>query len=146
MLTVLTLFSALVLTRIILVPVRPSRENVISMPSVRRNVCARRSRPASRPRIFCPWYAAQNVSAGMLRTQAREFGRASGPHGPVDHQGTHTSGYRIRLDDTLDGGCAVCRVSRSHTAEREKNGEQSIGRSRGGTTVKLMLRPGRPMI
>jgi hypothetical protein len=40
MLTVLTLFSALVLTLIILVPVRPSRENVISMPSVRRNVRA----------------------------------------------------------------------------------------------------------
>jgi addiction module HigA family antidote len=36
-----------VLTLMILVPVRPSRENVISMPSVRRNVCARRSRPAS---------------------------------------------------------------------------------------------------
>ena len=46
MLTVLTVFSTLVLTLIILVPVRPSRENVISMPSVRRNVCARRSRPA----------------------------------------------------------------------------------------------------
>src|SRR5262245_63589263 len=36
-----------VLTLIILVPVRALRENVISMPSVRRNVCARRSRPAS---------------------------------------------------------------------------------------------------
>src|SRR5271166_457146 len=34
-------------TLIILVPVRPSRENAISMPSVRRNVCARRRRPAS---------------------------------------------------------------------------------------------------
>src|SRR5262245_43936308 len=42
MLTVLTVFSVLVLTLIILVPVRPSRENVISIPSVRRNVCARR--------------------------------------------------------------------------------------------------------
>src|SRR5262245_11767215 len=51
-LTVLTLFSALVLTLIILVPVRPSRENVISMPSVRRNVCARRSRPASARGFF----------------------------------------------------------------------------------------------
>jgi hypothetical protein len=40
MLTVLTLFSAFVLTLIILVPVRPSRENVISMPSVR---CGSRS-------------------------------------------------------------------------------------------------------
>ena len=47
MLTVLTQFSASVLTLIILVPIRPSREKVISMPSVRRNVCARRSRPAS---------------------------------------------------------------------------------------------------
>jgi hypothetical protein len=52
MLTVLTEFSALVLTLIILVPVRPSRENVISMPSVRRNVCARRSRPASARGFF----------------------------------------------------------------------------------------------
>ena len=37
---------ALVLTLTILVAVRPSRENVISIPRVRRNVCARRSRPA----------------------------------------------------------------------------------------------------
>src|SRR5262245_9867810 len=52
MLTVLTLFSGLVLTLIILVTLRPSRENAISMPSVRRNVCARRSRPASARRFF----------------------------------------------------------------------------------------------
>ena len=47
MLTQLTVFSARVVTLMILVPVRPSRENVISMPTARRNVCARRSRPAS---------------------------------------------------------------------------------------------------
>jgi hypothetical protein len=52
MLTVLTVFSVLVFTLIILVPSRPSRENVISMPSVRRNVCARRSRPASARGFF----------------------------------------------------------------------------------------------
>ena len=52
MLTVLTVFSGLVLSLIILIPVRPSRENVISMPSVRRNVCARRSRPASARGFF----------------------------------------------------------------------------------------------
>ena len=51
-LTLLTLFSALVLTLIILLPVRPSRENVISMPKARRNVCARRSRPASARGFF----------------------------------------------------------------------------------------------
>jgi hypothetical protein len=47
MLTVLTVSSALVLTLIIRVPLRPSRENVISIPIVRRNVCARRRRPES---------------------------------------------------------------------------------------------------
>src|SRR5208337_4718626 len=45
-LTRLTQLSALVLSVIILLPVRPSRENVTSMPRLRRNVCARRSRPA----------------------------------------------------------------------------------------------------
>jgi hypothetical protein len=52
MLTVMTEFSALVLTLIILVPVRSSQENAISMPNVRRNVCARRSRPASARGFF----------------------------------------------------------------------------------------------
>ena len=32
---------------IILLPARPSRLNAMSMPNARRNVCARRSRPAS---------------------------------------------------------------------------------------------------
>jgi hypothetical protein len=41
-----------VFTLIILVPVRPSRKNAISMPSVRRNVCARRNRPASARGFF----------------------------------------------------------------------------------------------
>jgi hypothetical protein len=39
--------SALVLTLIVLVAVRPPRENVLSMASVRRDVYARRTRPAS---------------------------------------------------------------------------------------------------
>jgi hypothetical protein len=65
MLTVLTVFSAFVLTLIILVPVQPSRENVISMPGVRRNVCARRSRPASARGFFVRWVAA-NVERGRI--------------------------------------------------------------------------------
>jgi hypothetical protein len=44
--------GAFVLTLIILVPVRPPRENVLSTPSVRRNVCARRNRPASARGFF----------------------------------------------------------------------------------------------
>jgi hypothetical protein len=63
MLTVLTVFSAFVLTLIILVPVQPSRENVISI--VRRNVCARRSRPASARGFFVRWVAA-NVERGRI--------------------------------------------------------------------------------
>ena len=54
LLTVLTQFSAFVLTLIILVPVRPSRENVISIPKLRRNVCARRNRPASARGFLIP--------------------------------------------------------------------------------------------
>ena len=48
----MTVFSSLVLTLIIPVPARPSRENVISMPSVRRKVCARRRRPESARGFF----------------------------------------------------------------------------------------------
>jgi hypothetical protein len=50
MLTVLTVFSSLVLTLMILVPAQSSRENVISMPSVRRNVCAPPQSIGERPR------------------------------------------------------------------------------------------------
>jgi len=42
LLTVLTLFSGDVRIRITLLPARPSRPNAISIPRVRRNVCARR--------------------------------------------------------------------------------------------------------
>ena len=72
-LTLLTQFSALVLTLIILLPVRPSRENVISIPTLRRNVCARRSRPASArgfkvaERLAAPAkYRAQARGAGLV--------------------------------------------------------------------------------
>jgi hypothetical protein len=85
MLTVLMAFLAHlhVLTLIILVPVRPSRENVISMPSVRRNVCARRGRPAS-ARGFLPMlcpsrchreYAPHINAKGLTRSRSRWSGR-----------------------------------------------------------------------
>ena len=47
LLTVLTVLSSLARMLIILLPARPSRLNVMSMPKALRNVCARRSRPAS---------------------------------------------------------------------------------------------------
>ena len=44
--TVLTVFSLVARIRMTLFPARPSRLNVISMPNARKNVCARRRRPA----------------------------------------------------------------------------------------------------
>jgi hypothetical protein len=72
-LTVLTLTSLFVLTLIILVPVRPSRENVISMPSVRRNVCARRSRPASARGFLAHAAPPRDVLASTLRAQPQKL-------------------------------------------------------------------------
>ena len=46
LLTVLTVFSGNERIRITLLPARPSRLNAISIPSARRNVCARRKWPA----------------------------------------------------------------------------------------------------
>jgi len=63
--TVLTALSGLLFTLIVLVPARPSRENVISMPRVRRNVCVRRNRPASARGFF--------AHDGPLELSARAF-------------------------------------------------------------------------
>jgi hypothetical protein len=51
-LTVPARFSIRVLILIVRVPARPSRLKATSMPSMRRNVCARRRRPASAPGCF----------------------------------------------------------------------------------------------
>jgi hypothetical protein len=75
----MTQFSALVLTLIILVPLRPSRENVISMPSVRRNVCARRNRPAS-ARGFFAHVEPLEISARAWSPTKRKRSDASGPY------------------------------------------------------------------
>ena len=74
MLTVLTVFSTPVVTLIILVPARPSRENVISMPSVRRNVCARRSRPAS-ARGFLAHALPLEMSSRALSAHPEKYAR-----------------------------------------------------------------------
>jgi hypothetical protein len=47
LLTVLTVFSSDARILITLLPARPSRMKITSMPSARRNVCARRKWPAS---------------------------------------------------------------------------------------------------
>jgi hypothetical protein len=96
MLTVLRVSSALVLTLIILVPIRPSRQNVISMPRVRRNVCVRRRRPASARGLFVPGVPLENSS------------RAVSAHC------TYASGCGVCFNDALDGGSAVITTIRQH--------------------------------
>src|SRR5258707_14345591 len=52
-LTVLTVFSSVAHILMILLPARPSLLKVMSMPT-RKNVCARRSRPANARGLFGP--------------------------------------------------------------------------------------------
>src|SRR6516225_9756554 len=66
LLTLLTLFSGNERIRITLLPARPSRLNAISIPSARRNVCARRKWPARARGFF-----AQPVPSFGIRSLLR---------------------------------------------------------------------------
>jgi hypothetical protein len=66
LLTVLTVFSGNERIRITLLPDRPSRPNAISIPSARRNVCARRKWPARARGFF-----AQPVPSFGIRSLLR---------------------------------------------------------------------------
>ena len=120
MLTVLTLFLAFAVILIILAPVRPSREKVISMPSLRRNVCARRSRPAS-ARGFFTHAGPREMSSRALSAHNRNRSDALPPHGAVGHDCTHAGGYGICFDDALKGVSAVCCIGASESAGRPKS-------------------------
>jgi len=95
--TGLTVCSLLLLMRIILVPPRPFLENVTSMPRVRRNICARRSRPASARGVFgqaAPLFQ----SSSLAKSAARK--RSAGKRPPAD-VGTRS----LRLTDMKAGIC-----------------------------------------
>jgi hypothetical protein len=65
------IFSPRVLTLIILLPVRPSRENVISIPTAKERLRPSQS-AAERARVFGRWCATREIIPSALRTQARE--------------------------------------------------------------------------
>ena len=67
--TVLTVFANLVCILMSLLPVRPSRAKAISIPRARRNVCARRRRPASARGFF--GQAAVPLEVSLLSVPAR---------------------------------------------------------------------------
>ena len=124
MLTVLTVSSALVLTLIILVPVRPSRENAISMPRIRRNVCARRSRPAS----------------------ARGFFAHALPLGSASYNGGANTPARNSSGQVIGGGAVVTGPGNSVVERRDRviNRENDLttGRAdRGGCTTQTYRVP-----
>jgi hypothetical protein len=78
-LTLLTVSSPFVLTLMILAPLWPSRENVISIPKVRRNVCARRRRPES-ARGFFAYGAPVEISLRALSAHKRRRSEAVPVH------------------------------------------------------------------
>jgi hypothetical protein len=113
MLTVLTVSSALVLTLIIRVPLRPSRENVISIPIVRRNVCARRRRLESARGFFAH---TPPVEISLRALSAHKLRRSDAL--PVHMVRLAIivrtpSGYGICFDDALDGGSPFKRIGRA---------------------------------
>ena len=78
MLTVLMVFSVHVhvLTLIILVSVRPSRENAISMPRVPEERLRPPQSTGERPRVFCPCaapreYPPHTNAKGLTRSRSR---------------------------------------------------------------------------
>jgi hypothetical protein len=73
---------------IIPAPDRPSRPNTMSMSSMRRKVCARRSRPGSTRGVFLP----------LRRNRSDAL---TAPAGPFAHDRANASGERVCLDDAL---------------------------------------------
>src|SRR5262249_54900064 len=97
-LTVLTVscnwFSPIAVILIVRVPNRPSRPKTISIPSVRRKVCARRSRPASARALF--------GHPDRLVPTCGRVGCASRPLRTVGHELAQVGRHRVGGDDVLD--------------------------------------------
>jgi hypothetical protein len=106
LLTVLTVCSVVLRIRMTLSPARPSRLNVMSMPSARRNVCARRKRPAS-ARGFLGQPALSRESSQLLAAPTRKRSAAAYPRTAVGHDFPHTSGDRVAIDNVLNRSPAV---------------------------------------
>jgi hypothetical protein len=101
-------FSTAELSLIVRVPARPFRLKVISMPSIRRNVCARRSRPASAPGIFWPARAFfPDIVTGKIVGSMEKVRGHSHPTAAFRHEFADANCYRVRLDDAFDCGFAV---------------------------------------
>ena len=115
LLTVLTMFSGDERIRIILLPARPSRLNAISIPSARRNVCARRKWPA-RARGFLGQPVPPLGIRSLLRSRLTCKKSVALPVQALAHELAHASGDRVRVDNALDRGLAVGRVGASEGA------------------------------
>jgi hypothetical protein len=102
LLTMVGRFSIPALILIVRLPARPSRVKNISMPSIRRNVCARRSRPARAPGFFGqPALCSETTRARPAATRRRSEAV------PAQLLRSHANRHRVRLDDPLNCGSAV---------------------------------------
>jgi hypothetical protein len=82
----------------ILLPDRPLRLNVISMPSARRNVCSRRKRPAS-AQVFLgqPVTVPRSDATAPTSAGTQKVGAATCPGGALGHDFPHASGDRVGI-------------------------------------------------
>ena len=136
LLTVLTVFSGNERIRITLLPDRPWRLNAISIPSARRNVCARRKWPARARGVFGQPVPSLGIRSLLRSTLTRRRSAALPVQGALAHELTHASGDRIGVDDALDRGLAVgCEgasegVGRPETFFARRGPEREVGHSR----------------
>jgi|SRR5262245_6271125 len=94
---------------IVRVPNRPERPKTISIPRVRRNVCARRSRPAS---------ARSSLASRTVDADLQKIGCARS----VGHDLADNGRHGIVVDDILDRGAPVA----SWVGRVDPNGALSI--------------------
>ena len=137
LLTVLTVFSGNERIRITLLPDRPWRLNAISIPSARRNVCARRKWPARARGVFGQPVPSLGIRSLLRSTLTRRRSAALPVHEGRSLMNSRTqAAIGSRVDDALDRGLAVGCVGASEgvggpeTCFAGRGPEREVGHSR----------------
>ncbi len=101
------------------VPDRPSRPKAISIPKVRRNVWARRSRPASARGLLGqpPLLGGNPCRSGAGAQQLR---CATRPCGATRHDFPHPSRHGIGIEDAVADGAAIFAIRAQECSRRHE--------------------------
>jgi hypothetical protein len=109
-LTVLTVCHGLALILMIRLPAWPSRLKATSMPSARKEVCARRSRPASARGFWASRDGAAQFRPCCDRRRPAAVGGTACPRAAHGHQLAHAGGHRVGVDGVFDRDPAIGRI------------------------------------